>query len=103
MAKSKNSFTAILLAALVVAALVGLNPTTADFKAWRSGQAERQATSGDTTGLVGVMKKGAGAFAGALTGAVAGAYERKNYYVCSTYELGGDLYLGVARLFLKLK
>jgi hypothetical protein len=49
------------------------------------------------------MKKGAGALAGALNGAVAGAYERKNYYVCSTYELGGDLYLGVARLFIKLK
>jgi hypothetical protein len=105
MAKSKSSLTAILIAVLAVVLLVALNPTMSDFKAWRSSQAESQATSGDTTGLIGALKKGAGALAGGMVGFASSFYDRNNYYLFSTYSAGkqGDLYLGVARLFIKLR
>jgi hypothetical protein len=105
MAKSRKSFTVILIIVLAAALLVALNPTMSDFKAWRAGQAESQATSGDTTGLIGVMKKGAGAIAGGMVGLASGFYERNNYYLFSTFSAGkkGDLYLGAARLFIKLR
>ena len=41
-----------------------------------------------------------------MTGFVAGGFKRQDFLVCSTYSFGGkdgDLYLGVARLFIKLK
>jgi hypothetical protein len=82
--------------------LYALNPTKDDFIAWRSHQAQNQA-GGTSNSLIGVMKKGAGAVAGAMTGLVAGGYSRKDYLVCSTYSLSGDSYLGIARLFIKLK
>jgi hypothetical protein len=104
MAKSKSPLATIIILALAVVLLFALNPTMADFQAWRSGQAKAQAGSGN--GVIGMMKKGAGAIAGAMTGFVSGAYERGDYLIFSTYSLGGskgDLYLGLARLFIKLR
>lgn len=106
MAKSKSPLATIIIVALAVVLLFALNPTMADFQAWRSGQAKAQAGGGSAGGLLGTLKQGAGAIAGAMTGFVSGAYERGDYLIFSTYSLGGrkgDLYLGVARLFIKLK
>jgi hypothetical protein len=103
MAQNTKSFGTILIVVLLVLLLYALNPTSEDFQAWRSAQAREQATSGDTGGLVGAMKKGSGAIAGAMTGIAAGGYRRKDYLVCSSYSLGSDSYLGVARLFIRLK
>ena len=102
----KRSNTGLGTAIIIVLALIllyALNPTTADFQAWRASTAERQASSGDSSGLIGALKSGAGKVAGAMTGLVAGAYDRKDYLVCSSYSLGSDRYLGIARLFIKLK
>jgi hypothetical protein len=93
----------IIFAALVLLLLAALNPSTEDFQAWYAGQAQSQVTQGDKTGLVGVLKSGLGAVAGALSGAVASNYKRSNYYLFSTYSLGDRSFLGVAHLFIKLK
>jgi len=107
MARAKSSLATIIIVALVLVLLYALNPTTADFQAWRSGQAQRQATSGTEKGtLKNAAGKLVGAVAGAMTGLVASNYKRADYLICSTYSLGGkdgDLYLGAARLFVKLK
>jgi hypothetical protein len=102
MAVSKRGINVIIVL-LAIVLLYALNPTSEDFVAWRSGQARSQAASGDTSGLFGVLKKGAGAAAGAMNGLVAKGYKRHDYFVCSTFTLGDDSYLGVARLFFKLK
>jgi hypothetical protein len=103
MAKTSKSTGTIIIVALIALLFVALNPSTDDFKVWRSSQAESRAARSDTTGLVGALKSGAGAIAGAVAGAMAGGYERQNYYLFSTYSLGSDRYLGVAHLFIKLK
>ena len=103
MPKSRSPLATVILAALALALLYALNPTLADFQAWRSAQAQGEAATGKMTGLIGVMKKGAGAVAGALTGGGAGLYPRKDYLLFSTYSLGGDNYLGIARLFIKIR
>jgi hypothetical protein len=105
MARSKTPLASVIILALVLGLLFALNPTMDDFTAWRSSQARRQATAGQTSGLVGVMKKGVGAIAGGLTGLASGFFERNDYLFFSTYSAGkkGDLYLGAARLFVKLR
>lgn len=105
MARSKSPLASIIIIALVLGLLFALNPSMDDFTAWRSSQARREATSGQTGGLVGVMKKGAGAIAGAMSGLASGFFERKDYLFFSTYSAGkkGDLYVGAARLFVKLR
>jgi hypothetical protein len=103
MARNNRNIGTVIIIVLALALLYALNPTTADFQAWRSAKAEREANSGSTSGLVGVMKKGAGAVAGAMTGLVGGAYQRKDYLICSSYSFGSDRYLGIARMFIKLK
>jgi hypothetical protein len=103
MAVSNKSVGTIVILALLLVLLYALNPSTADFQAWRSAQAQGQPASGDASGLKGVMRKASGAIAGAMTGLVAGAYKRTDYLVCSSYALGRDRYLGIARLFIKLK
>jgi hypothetical protein len=100
---TKKSLGTIILIVLALALLFALNPSTADFQAWRSGQAQAQAGGGNASGLTGVMKKASGAVAGAMTGAIAGLYKRMDYLVCSTYSIGNESYLGIARLFIKLK
>ena len=106
MAKSKSSLATIVIIALLAVLLFALNPTLADFKAWRSMQAESQATAGTEKGILKDAGKIVGKMAGAMTGFVAGGFKRQDYLLCSTYSSGGnggELYLGVARLFIKLK
>ena len=104
MSTSKSSpLATIIIIALALVLLFALNPTTADFQAWRSSQAQRQVGGSQATGLIGVMQKGAGAIAGAMTALISGTYDRKDYLIFSTYSLGKDEYLGIARLFVKLK
>jgi len=103
MAETRKSLGTIILVVLAIVLLFALNPTKEDFIAWRSGRAQDQATAGTTSGLTGVMKKGAGAIAGAMTGLVATGVRRKDYLICSSYALGSDRYLGIAHLFIKLK
>jgi hypothetical protein len=103
MKRSNTRIGTIILVVLALLLLYALNPSTADFQAWRSAQAAGQANSGDTSGLEGVMKKGAGGIAGLMTKAVAGGYKRHDYLVCSSYSLGSDRYLGIAHLFVKLR
>jgi hypothetical protein len=92
-----------LLVLLLVLLFYALNPTSEDFQAWRSGQARELATRGDSSGIAGVLKKGAGAVAGAAAGLAASGYERTNYYVCSAYALGSERYLGLLSFFVRLK
>ena len=104
MARSHNPLATMIIIALVLVLLYALNPTTADFLAWRSAQSEREAPSGATSGPIGTLKSGAGAVAGAMKvmAASAGAAHR-DYLVCSTYSFGNARYLGIAHLFFKLK
>lgn len=103
MATSSKANGWIILAVLVVLLLAALNPTSDDFVAWRSAQAQGRVDSGGSSGIVGALKSGAGAVAGAVAGIEASGYKRSNYYLFSVYGLGGERYLGVARLFIKLK
>ncbi len=103
MANNSSRFATVIIVVLAVVLLYALNPTIDDFKAWRSAQAQQQASTGSMTGLIGTLKKGAGAIAGTMSGGIAGIYKRKDYLICSTYSLGSDRYLGIAHLFIKLK
>ena len=100
--KSSPLATTIIIG-LTLVLLFALNPTMAEFQAWRSAQAQRQAGGAQSSGLIGVLQKGAGALVGAMTGLISGGYARHDYLVFSTYTFGSDEYLGVARLFFKLK
>jgi hypothetical protein len=102
MAKSKLGIN-VLIVALFVVLFYALNPTSEDFQAWYSAQAQGRFPGGDESGLAGVLKKGAGAVAGAAAGIEAVGYGRSDYFVCSSYALGRERYLGVAHLFIKLK
>jgi hypothetical protein len=103
MAKSSSPLATAIIVALALVLLYALNPTREDFIAWRSGQAQRAASTGAESGLIGTLKRGASAVAGAMTGAAASGYGRRDYLVCSSYSLGRDEYLGIAHLFIKLK
>jgi hypothetical protein len=100
---TKKSLGTIIIVVLALLLLYALNPSTADFQAWRASQSQAQVASGAMTGIIGTLKKGAGAVAGAMTGLVSGAYKRTDYLICSTYSIGSDRYLGIAKLFIKLK
>jgi hypothetical protein len=103
MARTKNGLGTAIIVILLFILLYALNPSTDDFRAWRSARAEGQATGGQRTGLVGALRSGSGKLAGAVDGAIAGLYERKDYLICSIYYLGNDCYLGVAHIFIRLK
>jgi hypothetical protein len=106
MAKTSSPLATLIIIALALVLLFALNPGMADFQAWMSGRAERSAGASSSTGLLGVMKKGAGAVAGAMTGLVAGGFQRRDYLLCSTYGMGGrrgSLYLGIAHFFVQLR
>jgi hypothetical protein len=94
-----NVFIVVLFAILLFA----LNPSSEDFQAWRSASARDEATSGNMEGITGVMKKGSGALAGAINGLAASGYKRTDFFLFSSYSLGSESYLGVARLFFRLK
>lgn len=97
----------IIIVVLALLLLYALNPSTADFQAWRSGQAQDQAIGGTMSTTTGKMEKAArsmsGAVAGVIKGAFAGLYKRTDYLLCSTYSIGNNTYLGIAKLFIKLK
>jgi hypothetical protein len=109
MAGSRRALGWILILALAGALLYALNPTLDDFVAWRVAQAQGSAVSQDSKGVARVLKQGAetiaGAIAGTMVGLASGAFVRTNYYLFSTFSTGpkGQLYLGVARVFIKLR
>ncbi len=98
-----------LIGILVIALLVGgllfaLNPSMDDFGAFYQKKAEKEAAqsvSGGLGKLVAGMAKGAASLA-------ANAYTRKDFVLFSTYTLGkasdpSERYLGVAKIFIKVK
>jgi hypothetical protein len=105
MAGSRRALGWLLILALAGALLYALNPTMDDFIAWRVAQAQGSAVSQDSKGVARVLEKGAGAIAGTMVGIASGAFERKNYVLASTFSTGpkGQLYLGLARVFIKLR
>jgi hypothetical protein len=102
MARTNSRLGWLIIVVLVLALLYALNPTTADFQAWMSSQTRRQ-VGGASGGLFGAIKQGAGALAGAMSGGIAGLYTRHDYFICSGFSLGNNVYLGIFRLFLKIK
>jgi len=86
---------------VVAVALALLNPGMDDFKSYLENRTANQA--GNQTGSA------LGKLVGKLAGAAVdlGAFERKNYYVASVYSSGSgeksDVYLGVAKFFLKIR
>ena len=97
--------TTILPALLVLVLLAVLNPKQADFRAYLASRASAQASGSAGGGLIGAISKGAGAVAGGAASIVGGAFKRADYLIFSTYSAGasGPLYLGVAKLFFKLR
>jgi hypothetical protein len=106
MAGSRRSTTWLILIALAVVLLVALNPSIEDFQAWRAKTAQDSVVSPNSTGIARALEEGAGAIAGAMVGIASSAFERTNYFVFSTYSSGGSkgpLYLGIARMFIRLR
>jgi hypothetical protein len=103
MPKTRSNLATVIIVALALVLLFALNPTRDDFIAWRSGQAQREATGAPTKGPIGMFKKGAGAVVGAVTSLGSGGFKSHNFLICSSYSLGGELYLGLARLFVQLR
>jgi hypothetical protein len=105
MAESRRALGWIIIIALVGALLYALNPTIDDFAAWRAADARSSAVSPDSKGAARAFEKGAGALAGAMVGLASGAFERRNFYLFSAFSTGprGQLYLGIARVFIKLR
>ena len=103
MAKKSSPAATVIIVVLALVLLYALNPSTEDFRAWRSAQAEGAAASGAMGCLIGSLKSGVGKIAGAMSGVTAAFYSRKDFLVCSTYSLGRDEYLGIAHLFIKLR
>jgi fructose-specific phosphotransferase system IIC component len=94
----------VVIVVVVGGLLFALNPTMDDFSAHLQRQAEVQASKSVQGGL----GKALGSLAGVASGLSAKAYARKDYVVFSTYTLGkasdpGSRYLGVAKVFIKLK
>jgi hypothetical protein len=105
MAGSRRALGWIVILALVGALLYALNPTIDDFAAWRAANAQSSAVSPESKGAAQLFEKAAGAVAGAMVGLASGAFERRNFYLFSTFSTGprGQLYLGIARFFIKLR
>lgn len=93
--KKSGALVGLLVAALALALLAALNPTQADFKSYLAGQA----TKGIKPGLLSGLAQGAGALS-------SGLFTRQDYIFASTYSLSnkeGSVYLGMAKLFIKLR
>jgi hypothetical protein len=105
MAGSRRALGWIVILALVGALLYALNPSIDDFAAWRAAEAQSSAVSKDSKGAARAFEKGAGAIAGAMVGLASGIFERRSFYLFSTFSTGprGQLYLGIARVFIKLR
>lgn len=102
MAGSRRALGWIVILALVGALLFALNPTIDDFAAWRAADARSSAVSPDSKGAARAFERGAGALAGAMVGMASGVFERRNFYLFSTFSSGNHTYLGIARFFIRL-
>ena len=103
MAISTKNIGTIIIVVLALVLLFALNPSKDDFIAWNSAQPRNQATSGENSGTKKELKPWAGVFAGVMKGFVSRGFSRTDYLVFSTYSLGPDRYLGIAKLFIKLR
>jgi hypothetical protein len=106
MAESRRSIGWVVLLLLLAVLLIALNPTMEDFQAWRAADARSSAVSKNSTGIARALEEGAGAIAGAMVGVASGAFERTNYFIFSTYSSGGSkgpLYVGIARMFIRVR
>jgi hypothetical protein len=106
MAMSRNMGT-IVIVLLVGILLAVLNPSQADFKAHLASAGSASVSkSGGAGGLGGVLSKGAAALAGGVGSLASGLYQRRDYIVFSSFTApgaGGSVYLGIAKLFIRLK
>ncbi len=94
----------VLVVAVVGGLLFALNPNMDDFGAYMQNKGSAQASQNNT----GALSKLASGIAGSVSSLVAKAYTRKDYLVFSTFTLGkasnpSDQYLGIAKLFIKIK
>jgi len=102
MAVNRNSLGTVAILVLAGVLLAVLNPTQADFKTFLAESQGRAAAAGDT-GLIGEIGKGVGTAVGGLA---SGLYKPRSYVLFSTFSSPGDkgsVYLGIAKLFIKLK
>lgn len=93
----------VLLAVLVLLLFAALNPNKEDFEAWQAHSVRSSVSSGSQGGVVGVFKSGGGQLLGALAGTRAAFFTRNDYYLFSTFRLGGEKYLGILHLFFKIQ
>lgn len=102
MARRSNGLFAGLLFLLAFLLLVALNPTKDEFTAWMSARQAASSSRSAPTGFLSAVGKSVGGMAGSFAG---GTYSRENYGFCSIYRSpsGGRAYLGLAKLFIKLK
>ncbi|HAE22308.1 MAG TPA: hypothetical protein DCG47_08305 [Spirochaetaceae bacterium] len=94
----------VLILAVIGGILFVLNPDMDDFSLYMQNRASAQASQNNT----GALSKLASGIAGSVSGLVAKAYTRKDYLVFSTFTMGkasapSDQYLGMAKLFIKIK
>jgi transposase len=106
-ANSKNAIGTLAIIILAAILLFVLNPSQADFAAHlaKSG-ADSVTKSGSSGGLGGVLKQGAAALASGVGSIASAAFRRADYLAFSTYSSPGSkgsVYLGIAKLFIKLK
>jgi len=102
MAQRSNGLFTGLLFLLVFLLLVALNPTRDEFAAWMSARQAVSSSQGVHTGVLSALGKAVGGMAGSVQG---GTFRRHNYAFCSIFESpsGRTVYLGVAKLFIKLR
>jgi len=102
MARRSNGLFGGLLFLLVFLLLVALNPTKDEFIAWMSAHQAAASTRNGGTGLIGSIGKAVGGMVGSVQG---GTFTRSNYAFFSLYSGPGGktVYLGAAKLFIKLK
>ena len=104
-ARRKSPPAGVLAGILGALLLVALNPTAADFKAFYQRQAAAGVSgkAGGSGGLIGSIAKGAAGIA------ADSGYKRSNLLVASLYQSRSRdgkvqrAYLGVAKLFVKIK
>jgi hypothetical protein len=92
---------------ILVVILVKTNPTKKDFDAHLAGiQSSAVTDSGNTSGLAGALTTGAAAIAKGIGFLAGGLFERQDYIILSTFTFPGNKgpeYLGIAKIFIKLR
>ena len=102
MAKRSNGLFTGLVFLLAFLFLVALNPTRDEFIAWMSAREAGAASRNATSGLIGRIGQGVGGVVGSIEG---GIFRRHNYGFFSLFSRDGGkvVYLGAAKLFIRLK